>query len=139
MANVIVIPRTIEENRAVNERRRVAAYARVSTDYLEQHNSYEAQYDHYFGLIGANSQWELVKIYTDEGSSGTGIKWRRGFCEMMADAAVGKIDLIVTKSISRFARNTLDSLNSIRTLKDNGVEVFFEKENLYTFSPEALS
>ncbi len=114
-------------------KRRVAAYARVSTDSDEQLTSYEAQIDYYTNYIGRHNDWEFVKIYTDEGISATNTKHRAGFNEMVADALAGKIDLIVTKSVSRFARNTVDSLTTVRQLKANGVEVFFEKENIYTF------
>lgn len=115
-----------------SNKRRVAGYARVSTDSDEQFTSYEAQVDYYTKYIKAHTEWDFVKVYTDEGISGTNIKKRTGFNEMIADALDGKIDLIVTKSVSRFARNTVDSLVTIRKLKDKGVECFFEKENIYT-------
>lgn len=115
------------------QKRRVAGYARVSTDSDEQFTSYEAQVDYYTQYIKRNPEWKFVKVYTDEGISGTNTKHRVGFNEMIADAMSGKIDLIVTKSVSRFARNTVDSLVTIRKLKEKGVEVFFEKENIYTF------
>ena len=114
-------------------KRRVAAYARVSTDKDEQFTSYEAQIDYYTTFINARDDWELINVYTDEGITGTSTKHREGFKQMVADALDGKIDLIVTKSVSRFARNTVDSLTTIRQLKDKGVEVFFEKENIWTF------
>ena len=95
--------------------------------------TYEAQVDYYTQYIKRNPEWEFVKVYTDEGISGTNTKHRIGFNEMIADAMSGKIDLIVTKSVSRFARNTVDSLVTIRKLKEKGVEVYFEKENIYTF------
>ena len=117
----------------VSRKRRVAGYARVSTDSEEQENSYEAQVDYFTEYIRSRDDWSFVKIYTDEGITGTSTKHREGFNEMIADALVGKIDLIVTKSVSRFARNTVDSLTVIRELKANGVEVYFEKENIYTF------
>lgn len=112
---------------------RVAAYARVSTDSDEQFTSYEAQIDYYTQYIQRNQEWTFVKVYTDEGISGTNTKHRAGFNEMIDDALAGKIDLIVTKSVSRFARNTVDSLVTIRKLKEKGVQVYFEKENIYTF------
>jgi DNA invertase Pin-like site-specific DNA recombinase len=111
----------------------VAGYARVSTDSDEQFTSYEAQIDYYTQYIKKRDDWEFVKVYTDEGISGTNTKRREGFNEMVADALAGKIDLIVTKSVSRFARNTVDSLVTVRKLKEHHVEVFFEKENIYTF------
>ena len=89
--------------------------------------------DYYTQYIKKRDDWEFVKVYTDEGISGTNTKRREGFNEMVADALAGKIDLIVTKSVSRFARNTVDSLVTVRKLKEHHVEVFFEKENIYTF------
>ncbi len=115
------------------QKRRVAAYARVSTESDEQTTSYEAQVDHYTKFIKKNDNWDFVKIYADEGISATNTKHRDGFNEMVKDALEGKIDLIITKSVSRFARNTVDSLVTVRELKAHNVEVFFEKENIYTF------
>ena len=114
-------------------KRRVAGYARVSTDSDDQYASYEAQVDYYTTMIKANAEWEFVGIYTDEGISGTSTTRREGFNRMIADALAGKIDLIVTKSVSRFARNTVDSLSTIRKLKEHKVEVYFEKESIKTF------
>ena len=114
-------------------KRKVAGYARVSTDSDEQFTIYEAQVDYYTNFIQSRPEWEFVKVYTDAGISGVDTKHRDGFNEMVADALAGKIDLIVTKSVSRFARNTVDSLVTIRKLKDNGCECYFEKENIYTF------
>jgi len=113
--------------------RKVAAYARVSTESDEQQSSYEAQVDYYTKYIQERADWDFVFVYTDEGISGTNIKKRDGFNQMITDALNGKIDLIITKSVSRFARNTVDSLTAVRKLKDKGVEVYFEKENIYTF------
>ena len=135
--SVTVIPPTINPLTRMTKtsvsKRRVAAYARVSTDSDEQSTSYEAQIDYYTQYIKSHSDWQFVKVYTDEGISGTNTKHRDGFNEMVNDALSGKIDLIVTKSVSRFARNTVDSLVTVRKLKEKGVEVFFEKENIYTF------
>ena len=135
--NVTVIPATIcqhtRKSTQTNTRRKVAGYARVSTDSEEQVTSYTAQVDYYTQYIKGNPEWDFVKVYTDEGISGTNTKKRDGFNEMIADALAGKISLILTKSVSRFARNTVDSLTTIRTLKAHGVEVFFEKENIWTF------
>jgi len=117
-------------------KKRVAAYARVSTDTEEQLSSYEAQVDHYTRHIQANDEWEFVKVYTDEGISATSTAKRDGFKQMVLDALDGKINLIITKSVSRFARNTVDSLTTVRQLKEKGVEVYFEKEN---FLSENLS
>ena len=115
------------------QKRRTAGYARVSTEKDEQYTSYEAQVDYYTQLIRRHSDWEFVKVYTDEGISGLDTKKREGFNEMVKDALAGNIDLIITKSVSRFARNTVDSLTTIRKLKEKGVEVYFEKENIWTF------
>ncbi|MDP3447976.1 MAG: recombinase family protein, partial [Eubacteriales bacterium] len=113
-------------------KRRVAAYARVSTDSDEQFTSFEAQVDYYTRQITANADWTMIEVYTDEGISGTNTKKREGFNRMISDALAGKFDLIITKSISRFARNTVDTLTAVRQLKEKGVEVYFEKENIYT-------
>lgn len=113
-------------------KRRVAAYARVSTDSEEQQTSYAAQVSYYTNYIKSRTDWAFVAVYTDEGISATNTKHRDGFNTMIADALDGKIDLIVTKSVSRFARNTVDSLITVRKLKDKGVEVYFEKEGIYT-------
>jgi len=135
--NVTVIPATMNPltrmPAAAMAKRKAAAYARVSTDKDEQFTSYEAQIDYYTQFIKRHSDWDFVKVYTDEGISGLNTKHRDGFNEMIKDALGGKIDIIVTKSVSRFARNTVDSLVTIRKLKEKGVEVYFEKENIYTF------
>ena len=110
----------------------VAAYARVSTNSEEQQTSYEAQVDYYTKYIKSRPDWEFVEVYTDEGITATNTKKREGFKEMVENALAGNIDLIITKSVSRFARNTVDSLTTIRKMKDKGIEVFFEKENIYT-------
>jgi len=117
---------------AVQPKRKVAGYARVSTDRDEQQTSYEAQVEYYTGYIKARSDWEFVGVYTDEGITGTSTKHRTGFNRMIRDALDGKIDLIVTKSVSRFARNTIDSLTTIRKLREKGTEVYFERENIWT-------
>jgi len=114
------------------QKKRVAAYARVSTDSDEQLSSYEAQVAFYTQHIKSNPEWEFVDVYTDEGISGTNTRKREGFNRMVEDALNGNIDLILTKSISRFARNTVDTLTTIRKLKEKKVEVYFEKENIYT-------
>lgn len=111
---------------------RVAAYCRVSTDSEEQETSYEAQVEHFESLLSKNPSWENAGIYADDGISGTNVKKRAEFQRMIADCDAGKIDLIITKSISRFARNTLDCLKYIRQLKEKNVAVFFEKENINT-------
>lgn len=113
--------------------KRVAAYARVSTDLEEQQSSYHAQIDYYTRYITDHAGWQLTGVYTDEGITGTSTKHREGFKHMITDALAGRIDLIITKSVSRFARNTVDTLTHVRQLKDHGVEVYFEKENIWTF------
>jgi DNA invertase Pin-like site-specific DNA recombinase len=138
MRSVRVIPATRDlstgqQTNHFTPKRRVAGYARVSTDSEDQYASYEAQVDYYTSMIKANTEWEFVDIYTDEGISGTSTNRREGFNRMIDDALAGKIDLIVTKSVSRFARNTVDSLQTIRKLKEHKVEVYFEKESIKTF------
>ena len=137
MRNVTVIPASIhrfsEVPLASAEKRKVAAYARVSTDNEDQKTSYAAQVDYYTNYIKSRSDWEFAGMYSDEGVTGTSMKKREGFTRMVQDALDGKIQLIVTKSVSRFARNTVDSLTTIRKLKENGVEVYFEKEAIWTF------
>ena len=110
----------------------MAAYCRVSTDQLEQLSSYEAQVNYYTNYIENHPDYELAGIYADEGITGTNTKKREQFNKMIKDCKAGKIDMIITKSISRFARNTLDCLNYIRELKEYGVGVIFEKENINT-------
>jgi len=117
---------------AVAKKRKTAGYARVSTDSEEQATSYEAQVDYYTRYINGREDWEFAGVYTDEGISATNTKKRDGFNQMIEDALAGKIDLIITKSVSRFARNTVDSLTTVRKLKEKGIEVYFEKENIYT-------
>lgn len=111
---------------------RVAAYCRVSTEAEEQESSYETQVAHYTEYISRNEKWKFAGIYADDGISGTSTKYRDEFNRMIEDAMDGKIDMILTKSISRFARNTLDCLNYIRQLKEKNIAVFFEKENINT-------
>ena len=132
--NVQIIPakeisiKTGRNNRTL----RVAAYCRVSTDEEKQLGSFENQIEYFDKLIRENKRYKLVKIYSDEGISGTNIKRRIGFKEMISDCESGKIDLIITKSISRFARNTQDSLNYTRKLKDMDIGIYFEKEGINT-------
>ena len=136
MTRVTVIPATRDFHTGIDKsvfhKRRVAPYARVSTGSEEQLTSYEAQVDYYTKYVQSRPDWELVKVYTDRAISGTNTKHREGFNEMISDALDGKIDLIVTKSVSRFARNTVDALVTIRKLKEKGIEVYFEKENIFT-------
>ena len=134
---VTTIPATISKYTAVpidsRAKRKVAGYARVSTDHEDQISSYAAQVDYYTNYIQGRDDWEFAGMYTDEGITATNTKKREGFRKMVADALAGKIQLIITKSVSRFARNTVDSLATIRKLKENGVEVYFEKESIWTF------
>ncbi|WP_179031580.1 recombinase family protein [Paenibacillus kribbensis] len=114
------------------QKKKVAAYCRVSTDSEEQKESYTNQVNHYTQYIQNNLEWEMADIYADEGISGTNTKNRTHFNRMIQDARNGKLDLILVKSISRFARNTLDLLKYVRELKSLGVAVFFERENINT-------
>jgi len=133
--SVTVIParrRTRNVDAEDKKKLKVAAYCRVSTDSEEQATSYEVQVEHYTTYIQNNPEWELAGIYADDGISGTNTKKREQFNKMIEDSMNGKIDMIITKSISRFARNTLDCLKYIRQLKDKEIPVFFEKENINT-------
>lgn len=135
-ANVTVIPARYhaakQERDEDKPKLRVAAYCRVSTDSEEQATSYEAQIEHYTEYIQKNPEWELAGIFADEGLSGTDTRKRREFNRMIEECMAGKINMVITKSISRFARNTLDCLKYIRQLKDRNIPVFFEKENINT-------
>ena len=111
---------------------RVAPYCRVSTDKEEQLSSYEAQIEYYTDKINSNPDWTMVRLYADEGITGTSARKRKDFLKMVRDCQKGKIDLVITKSVSRFCRNTLDGLNYVRRLKQYGVGVYFEKENVNT-------
>ena len=115
-------------------KKRVAAYCRVSTDSEEQLNSYEAQKSYYTQKIEESPDWEMAGIYADEGISGTSMKKRTEFKKMITACKRGRIDLIITKSLSRFARNTVDCLETVRLLKANGIGVYFEKENINTLT-----
>ena len=134
--NITVIPaKANRTNLAENlklQKKRVAAYCRVSTDQAEQLSSYEAQVNYYTSYINASPDYELAGIYADEGISGTSTKKREQFNKMVEECKNGNIDLIITKSISRFARNTLDCLKFVRLLKELGVEVMFENINTDT-------
>ena len=116
----------------INRKLRVAGYARVSTMEEEQLNSYESQKKYYYEKIIENPEWDLVNVYADEGISGTTDYMRPGFMKMIEDAMNGKIDIIITKSISRFGRNTLDVIKYIRMLRENNVAVIFEEDNINT-------
>ena len=118
------------------KRKRVAAYARVSVDSEQLLHSLSAQVSYYSNLIQKNPNWEYAGVYADEGISGTGTAKRTEFLRMIADCDAGKIDIILVKSFSRMARNTVDLLNTVRHLKDIGVEVRFERENISTFTED---
>ena len=134
--NITVIPARRRVGNTAKEteipKLRVAAYCRVSTDSDEQATSYEAQVEHYTDYIRKNPEWEFAGIFADDGISGTNTRKREEFNRMIDEAMAGKIDMIVTKSISRFARNTLDCLKYIRQLKEKNIPVYFEKENINT-------
>jgi DNA invertase Pin-like site-specific DNA recombinase len=141
MPKVIIIPSTINPITQLPHNstllKRVAAYARVSTNSDEQYTSYEAQVNYYQKFIQEKPGWEYTNVYADEGLSGTTTRRRTEFNQMIKDAFNGKINLIITKSISRFARNTLDTISYVRKLKAKGIEVYFEKENLWTLDPKS--
>jgi len=118
----------------IPERKRVAAYARVSVETERLHHSLAAQVSYYSKYIQANPAWEYVGVYADEGISGTSTAKRDEFRRLLADCEAGKIDIVLTKSISRFARNTVDLLETVRHLKELGIEVRFEKENINSLS-----
>ena len=137
-SKVIVIPKTLLPNLDVAsgkiKKKRVAAYCRVSSDMDDQLNSLETQKREFSRKINENPEWEFVRLYADEGITGTSLKKRKDFNQMIKDAMDGKIDLILVKSISRFARNTVDCIQTKRDLQSKGVEVFFEKENISSFN-----
>lgn len=134
MAQVEIIAANLKttEKSIKKKLKKVCAYARVSTDSEEQLTSYSSQIKHYSEYIKSNSDWEFVGIYADEGISGTQVKNRTEFQRMIDDALSGKIDIIIAKSISRFARNTVDTLNNVRLLREHNIDVYFEKENIHT-------
>ena len=129
---VICIPAKPEAVRASKHQLRVAAYCRVSTDDEEQLTSYEAQKNYYTDKIMTNKEWTMAGIFADEGITGTSARKRPEFLRMIRQCKQGKIDIVLTKSISRFARNTVDCLNYVRALKELGIAVIFEKENMNT-------
>lgn len=137
MANVKIIPadphRTKSKSRIEETPKlRVAAYCRVSTDTDEQATSYETQVEHYTEYISNNPKWTLAGIYADDGISGTNTKNRTEFNRMIEACMAGEIDMVISKSISSFARNTLDCLKYIRQLKAQNIPVYFEKEGINT-------
>lgn len=138
MAEVICIPKAMPVVSGQQlSKIKVCAYCRVSTNNDGQYHSYDAQMEYYRGVIQKNPGWEFCGIYADEGISGTS-KWRReDFLRMLEECEKGRIDLILTKSITRFARNTVDTISTVRHLKEIGVSVYFEKERLNTMTEES--
>lgn len=135
---VRVIPATIDMKAVIHEtyrQLRVAAYCRVSTKQEEQLNSYDVQKRHYEERIRTEPKWTLVGIYADKGITGTSMKKRDEFNKMLRKCKQGKIDMIIVKSISRFARNTLDCIAITRKLREIGVDVYFEEQNLHSIDP----
>ena len=117
-------------------RRKVVIYARVSTEHEAQISALENQVQYYDELLKWHPEWDLVERYIDEGITGTSINKRQGFLRMMSDATTGKFDLIITREVSRFARNTVDTLQQTRKLKAMGVEVWFTEDNIWTMNDE---
>lgn len=132
VTRITALPKPATFKETARSLQRVAAYARVSTDHEDQETSLAAQTDYYKKKITEHPGWEFVKIYVDDGISGLSTNRREGFNHMMEDCLAGHIDLVLTKSISRFARNTVDTVTTIRKLKEKGVGVYFEKENIFT-------
>lgn len=133
--SISIIPSKPEYDRSIKPQfkaLRVAAYCRVSTTLEQQETSYEAQVSYYTEKIKSNPNWKLAGIYADDGKSATNTKKRDDFNAMIEDCMAGKIDMVITKSVSRFARNTVDSLQNIRKLKEKNIAVFFEKEGVNT-------
>ena len=135
MAKKVTVIKAAKAQKHTQEERRlkVCGYARVSTGSQAQATSYTAQVEYYTEKIESNPLWEFAGVYADEGISGTNVKHRDEFQMMIADCEDGNIDLILTKSITRFARNTVECIQTIRKLKEIGVGIYFEKENIYTF------
>lgn len=142
MAEVQIIQPSIDSNHIVNinkktKKKKVCAYCRVSTDMDDQRTSYLSQISHYSDYIKNNKSWEFVGIYADDGITGTQIKKRNEFIRMIDDCKSGMIDIILAKSISRFARNTVDTLNTVRMLRELDIDVYFEKENIHTLTMDS--
>jgi len=123
--------------RQLHPKKRVCAYCRVSTDSREQQNSFAAQLEYYTALIENQEDWQFAGIYADEARSGTKLAKRDDFLRMLKDCEDGKIDMIITKSLTRFARNTVDSIEAIRRLKALDVAVYFEKEHIDSLSEKS--
>lgn len=129
MAEIKIISKEIQMPKVM----KVAAYARVSTDKDAMLHSLSSQVSYFSKLIQSHDSWKYVGVYSDEGMTGTKIS-RGGFTRMIEDAKAGKIDIIITKSLSRFARNTVDCLKTIREMKAIDVDIFFEEQNIHTLS-----
>ena len=136
---VIVIPAKEESPQDQEKKKnlRVAAYCRVSTKKDEQLNSYENQKAYYTEKIMANPDWTMADIFADEGITGTSACKRKDFLRMIRQCRQGKIDMILAKSVSRFARNTVDTLNYTRELRGMGIPVIFEEQNINSIYPES--
>lgn len=132
MGKVTFIPARRHIKKQENPKLRVAAYCRVSTDSDEQETSYETQVSHYKEYIKKNPKWQLAGVFADDGISGNNTKKRDEFNRMINECMAGNIDIIITKSISRFARNTLDCLKYVRQLKNKNIPIYFEKESINT-------
>ena len=117
-------------------KRIVAIYARVSTEHEAQISALGNQVQYYDNLLAQHPEWELYDRYIDEGITGTSVKKRKNFMRMMKDASDGKFDLVITREVSRFARNTVDTLQQTRLLKKEGVEVYFTEDNIWTMNDE---
>lgn len=117
-------------------KRIVAIYARVSTEHEAQLSALDNQIQYYENLLQLHPEWHLYKMYIDEGITGTSVKKRKKFIQMMKDAEAGCFDLIITREVSRFARNTVDTLQQTRLLKKQGVEVYFTEDNIWTMNDE---
>lgn len=127
----------IENYLKIKKKKKVCAYCRVSTDLDDQRTSYLSQINHYSEYIKKNKDWEFAGIYADDGITGTQIKNRDEFIRMIDDCKSGLIDIIIAKSISRFARNTVDTLNTVRMLRSLDIDVYFEKENIHTLTMDS--
>ena len=142
MAEVQIIKPSIDAKHIENitkrtKKKKVCAYCRVSTDMEDQRTSYLSQINHYTDYIKKNKDWEFAGIYADDGITGTQIKKRDEFIRMIDDCKSGLIDIIIAKSISRFARNTVDTLNTVRMLRSLDIDVYFEKENIHTLTMDS--
>ena len=137
--NVIVIPAKVETPQEQEKRRhlRVAAYCRVSTDSEEQLSSYENQLAYYTEKIMKEPGWTMAGVFADEGITGTSTCKRKEFLRMIRQCRQGKIDMILAKSVSRFARNTVDTFNFTRELRGLGIPVIFEEQNINSIYPES--